>query len=194
MKVGRNMLINITSHSLLYFFVYYTLLSLITSSYFIKLLTQRNTSQDSKRTYAKITKAICMVVCHDFFAKGRKISRVARKHRLSDSAVDSINTRFRLTGTVEYKKRGGARNVKIKNIHSDFLRDLIDKQPEGNILGLGKLKEKLMDRFPEDFPNEKSISIAAIHNHVKDHLKPTLKRTSPQEMAHLQPDTDEKRR
>jgi hypothetical protein len=47
---------------------------------------------------------------------------ISRNRQIPSSTVNDIVIRFREEGRMAYKPKGGAKNVKIKYRHSDFLR------------------------------------------------------------------------
>jgi transposase len=71
-----------------------------------------------------------------YFIQGKGITEIARMRNMSKSTISNIVKRYREKGRVEYKPQGGTKNVKIKDYHSDFLRDLIDNEEDGSILTL----------------------------------------------------------
>jgi hypothetical protein len=81
-----------------------------------------------------------------------------------------------LEGRVAYKPTQNAKNVKIKNRHSDYLRNLINNEKDRQNLTIIKLKDGFRQNFPQDFPNENSISTATIRRHI-GRLNLNLKRS-----------------
>lgn len=148
----------------------------------------------SRRTITKTSEEVRYEICMDFFNCNLTVKQICDKYRLANSTVRDIIKRCRTENDrIAYKPRGGVRRVKIKDEHSTFLRNIMDEEDEGNILTLDQLRDRLIQTFPGDFPNEKSLSLSAICNHINNHLEFTLKRAAPLEEAQLKETTMQKR-
>ncbi|KAI8980304.1 hypothetical protein BDB01DRAFT_797315 [Pilobolus umbonatus] len=118
-----------------------------------------------RRTITKTTEATREQICKDHFLDQMSVKEICTKYDLADNTVRGILDRFRETDEIAYKPRGGARNVKIKEDHSNYLIHLINA--EKHVLTLRQLRGKLMENFPSDFPSESSLSLTAINRHLK---------------------------
>jgi transposase-like protein len=119
-----------------------------------------------KRKITKTSEEDRNKICFDYFAKGHRIIDITRNHGIASSTINDIVDRFRLEGRVAYKPTQNAKNVKIKNRHSDYFRNLIKNEKDRQNLTINKLKDGLRKNFPQDFPNENSISTATIRQHI----------------------------
>lgn len=144
-----------------------------------------NTKNETKRrgTRTKTTPEFRLQLVNEYFIDNQDIKSICKRHRMADRTVRDIINRFKETQTVLYKPRGGDHCSKLSEEQSEYLRVLIDEEEDGNILTLEQLRDKLRNKFPEDFPTEKSISLTAISKHVDDKLALTLKRSTPLEIA-----------
>ncbi|CEP15855.1 hypothetical protein [Parasitella parasitica] len=117
-------------------------------------------------------------------------SEVAKLYDVSWQTVDNIVEKYVQKGTVEPKKQGGSRekNIKIKDDQSQFIQEILD---ENCTLTLGRIKEKLFDRFPE--MREYDLSISGLFRHIVEHIGFTLKKTKPVEEKRNDPTTIAKR-
>jgi transposase len=129
-----------------------------------------------KRKITKTSEEDRDKICFDYFVKGHRIVDITRNHGIASSTINDIVDRFRLEGRVAYKPSRSAKNVKIKNRHSDYLRNLIKNKKDRQDMTINKLKDGLRQNFPEDFPNENSISPATIRRHIEK-LNLNLKRS-----------------
>jgi transposase len=134
------------------------------------------------------------IICHYYFIEGRRIIDIARERHMATSTIHDIVNRYRTEGRVKYKLQRGPKNVKIKDRHSEYLRDMMDNEDEGNIFTLEQLKFRLEQDFPEDFPTEESIDLETIRHYIDKKLEFTLKRTKAVEERQLESSTIEKRK
>lgn len=109
------------------------------------------------RSITRTTEENRKQLCFDYFINFMTVRKVCQRYRLADKTVRDIIERFRRTNSVEYRLRGGLRNIKIKDEHYTFLRNTIDKEDEGNILTLEQLKQRLTAKIFKDFSSANSI-------------------------------------
>ena len=125
------------------------------------------TTRDEKYqiiSMAKKERLISMV-----FEQHQSVAQAARALIISPKTARSIVKRWQESGSLELKPRGGKRNVKIDEVKSGFLRDLLD---EDNQRTLQDIKDALIGRYPEIG----DISLAAIAKHIDEHICWTIKR------------------
>lgn len=80
------------------------------------------------RSITRTTEETREQLCFDHFINFMTVRKVCQRYRLANKTVRDIIERFRRTNSVEYRPRGGCRNIKIKDEHYTFLRNIIDKR------------------------------------------------------------------
>ncbi|GAA5803104.1 hypothetical protein HPULCUR_008579 [Helicostylum pulchrum] len=104
------------------------------------------------------------------------ISDICIKYNVANSTVRDILKRYQTDNLVAYKPRGGARNVKIQQLHTNYLKQLIDEEDQENIFTLEQLKLKLLTEFPNHFTSFNSIGVDGLRLHFDQHLQVTMQR------------------
>ncbi|CEP12533.1 hypothetical protein [Parasitella parasitica] len=82
----------------------------------------------------------------------------------------------------------GLLSLRLRDDQSHFIQEILD---ENCTLTLGRIKEKLFDRFPE--MREYGLSLSGLFRHLVEHVGFTLKRTKPVEEKRNDPTTIPKR-
>lgn len=115
-------------------------------------------------------------ICDDRFKQFMNISDICIKYNVANSTARDILKRYQSDNLVAYKPRGGARNVKILQLHTDYLKKLIDEEDQENIFTLEQLKLKLLAEFPDHFTSFNSIGVDGLRLHFDQHLQVTMQR------------------
>ncbi|KAG2234409.1 hypothetical protein INT48_003636 [Thamnidium elegans] len=147
-----------------------------------------------KKNRSKITKTTIETrqnICDDRFTRFMNISDICIKYDVANSTVRDILKRYQTDNLVAYKPRGGARNVEIQQLHTNYLKQLIDEEDQENIFTLEQLKLKLLTEFPNHFTSFNSIGVNSLRLHFDQHLQVTMQRVD--EVKNVQSNEKEKR-